>query len=82
MINLETIPLREVPTYGLFIYQLNDAFLVYRKTGYRARAVLEYAMGELIYSTRTHYARKGKPHFFDDDCQVAYTGIIFKDRRE
>lgn len=78
IVTLETIPLSEVPAYGVFIYKANGAFHVYRKTRRIARAIIEWRLAELIYSTRTGFKWKGKPNFFDDDDQVAYTGVVLK----
>lgn len=77
-VTLETRPLREVPTYGVFIYQANGAFHVYRKTRRIVRAINEWRLAELIYSTHTGFEWKGKPNFFRDDDQVAYTGVVLK----
>jgi len=78
IVTLETRPLCEVPTYGVFIYKANGAFHVYRKTRRIARAINEWCLSELIYSTRTGFKRKGKPNYFGYDDQVAYTGVVLK----
>lgn len=78
MIDLPTTPINEVPQGGVFIYQAIGAWHVYRRTSMYARAVNEYIIGELIYSTRTGTNRKGKWNYFDYDTRVVYTGITLE----
>ena len=77
-VTLETRSLSEVPAYGVFIYKANGAFHAYRKTRRIVRAINEWRLAELIYSTRTGFEWKGKPNYFGDDDQVAYTGMVLR----
>ena len=78
-VTLDTRPLSEVPTYGVFIWQAGqNVWDVYRKTNLRARTYREYAICETVYSTDIGTRNKGKQIFFHDSDQVAYTGVILK----
>lgn len=80
MINLETIPLSEVPKGGVVIANLPHGYLVLVKT----HGVSEYddrCVIKILYSTYAGDNLKGGEAVIGGDVQVAYTGIIFKGRR-
>lgn len=85
MINLETIPLSEVPKGGVFICKTYGAYQVYWKRNRITEAdipLYDAYRSYLVYSTRTGKTNLGMNYYIEGKVQVAYTGIIFKDRRE